>query len=426
MPSIINQTILEELLAAFQGKLDVLYINNAENPEHQGRRKLRYTFVAVVDMGPQELKLVYKDWREFSQILHDDLFACGKADFRIYTIQEFNSKVDQQELALDARLWCELYRRRNYDWMPRPPKPVSRPENSDFIFLTKTHEEGFKQIELMAHLHFNADLSQYFQGICGGIKPRTFPLITGPSATGKTHMAKQIAQAMGAKLIIVPAGNWVPIGASTKPCTKIQIMEQLLLHERVILFIDELDKIEEVKADTDWRASCRADIYSVLDQEFEFRSLSQELAKNSKALYDKWSLDRVDLDQLARTNLFIMAAGTWQREVKKLRVAAKGSGFGFGQDAITETGAMREHLKGNALIAEELRNRFHQRLIELRYPTRTEGLAMLEAKGLLKVARDFGRMDLIESIDWENGGLRNVESIVAELAMQYIREPVGL
>lgn len=84
------------------------------------------------------------------------------------------------------------------------------------------------------------------------LKPRFNRLISGPTGVGKSHMASQLANCIGAEFIKVDFGDWVPLGARTNPTTLGRIASALMRSNRVIVLINELDKITSQKDSFSW------------------------------------------------------------------------------------------------------------------------------------------------------------------------------
>jgi ATPase family associated with various cellular activities (AAA) len=275
------------------------------------------------------------------------------------------------------------------------PRPVTvAPSES---FLTQSQAVAVERVIAMSELYFNQTPS-------AGLRPRYSPLLIGPTGSGKTEIVSRVAKRTNAHLLRVAVSDWIPIGSRETVPTLRTIIDTLMEHDRVALFIDELDKLTD--SSSAWSRSCLSEIYDVLE-----RTIPLHLAKG-----------QIEADQLQsriQNNLWLCGAGTWQH-LQNIGSTTPSLGFGHRLQRTPDIDSDSASLVRNALkegFPAELLGRFHNSAIMLNYPSRSETLHILENLGLTAMAQRLGRADLIETFDWHPFGLRKLESLLADLAI---------
>lgn len=104
------------------------------------------------------------------------------------------------------------------------------------------------------------------------IRLRTNTLIIGPSGSGKTHLARAVAEELGAKFLGLAASEWILLGCTARggAATWPMISEFLNTNhgaEGVVIFLDEIDKVGggSARGDSTWDNHLRTEAYSLLD-----------------------------------------------------------------------------------------------------------------------------------------------------------------
>lgn len=268
-----------------------------------------------------------------------------------------------------------------------PPPVLLRPGE----ILTGSQSRAIERITAMAELYFT-------QSPATGLRPRFSPLLIGPTGSGKTEIVSRAARHVNAHLLRVTVSQWVPIGARDASPTLKSLVDALQNHERVALFVDELDKLSD---GTDvWTRSCLCEIYDVME-----RTLPEQLLKNkdSELLRDR-----------ARQAMWLVGAGAWQH----LHAKRTGEVTGFSKvpTNISEKPLIERVLHGG--FPTELLGRFHDTPIFLSYPDFNETRKILTSLGLADLARGIGREDLIQKFTWAPFGLRKLESLLADLLIE--------
>lgn len=99
------------------------------------------------------------------------------------------------------------------------------------------------------------------------LKLRANFLLLGPTGTGKTFLAKEIAREMRIPFLSISVSDWIVVGGSTRGSTVtwINIVEfvKTNIHKNgAIIFIDELDKCYH---DSNWNSFLRSEVFSLCD-----------------------------------------------------------------------------------------------------------------------------------------------------------------
>ncbi|MFN4804524.1 MAG: AAA family ATPase [Akkermansiaceae bacterium] len=189
------------------------------------------------------------------------------------------------------------------------------------------------------------------------ILPRWATLIAGPTGSGKTTLAKMVAESVGATLIRYAAPNWMPSGAHNRGTKETMgvIAEHIWKNQRTILFLDEIDKIVDMTGDSSWKSYIRAEIFDLIDGRF---STGLNLPETE---YDSPEITIEELTTKLQTSVFVLAAGTFQSWFD-----SPGSRRSMGFEA--DVNPAKDELTADIIaekIPRELSNRFNSSLIRL-------------------------------------------------------------
>ena len=274
--------------------------------------------------------------------------------------------------------------------------------------VTASHRAVQAQLLLMGKL-FYGDIIDPFKD--SGVRPRYAALICGPTGVGKSHLVRKCAEELGCRYYKVTRGDWVPLGANVSAggSTTFHILDLVLQGpgSRVVVHIDELDKLAGLAnggARSDWGASIQTDIWNTLDYDFPweaYRSHNTDI-----------KLSDAQIRERLKKELWFVASGTFQHLFEKVR--DRGVGFSPSVEGAVDGDVIHE----SRHLPAELLARFHFPVI-LRYPDLQETKRLLEVSGINALAAKLGRVVKPESIAWERGGIRVLESLATELAVAF-------
>lgn len=215
-----------------------------------------------------------------------------------------------------------------------------------------------------------------------GIPIQTNSLIVGPAGSGKTTVARFVADSLGADFMHLSHGSWIVEGSHDSNST-IQIILWRAAHsQRLVVFFDELDKLTlSAAALSDWEVSLRNDLWLLFDRALSWGTWATRSGFVSHLPVEFQTAEM--LEYMFKSRVFLLAAGTWQNLYRPAPVV------GF----VTSRG--EGHLNGHQLnrnggLPEEMLRRFNRELVHLEYPEITELEGILERDGLLQLAKEQG------------------------------------
>jgi hypothetical protein len=202
------------------------------------------------------------------------------------------------------------------------------------------------------------------------IKPRGNVFLVGPSGTGKTHLAEQIATGADMNLAYLPlsVSEWIVLGSSQRGApstwpTICQFLTQSSKKEGCLIFLDELDKIGR-QNQGDWSRYQTTEVFSLLD-----RKIPRNLNDSDG---DRISDSRIlEAEAVLRSKTLIIAGGAFQQ------IWDTPDPIGFG--AVPGTTIQTPDLKRlSEYIPHELSRRFGSQLVTLPNLQETDYIDMLE------------------------------------------------
>jgi len=274
------------------------------------------------------------------------------------------------------------------------------------IILTQNQSTVLEQLKLMWDIFFWKDFSTF------PVKPRLDPLIAGPTGAGKSHLIRSLAGWAKAKYFPVTFGSWMPQGtkSDTGGPTVFSILDTVETHSRVILHIDELDKFREDFSQT-WSRSVLNDLWNTLDRNFP---IEDWIKARSRPL-----LTLNDMRERVRRNLWIVGTGTWQ----ELFENRKRGTVGFSSTNAVVENEISDSIRESKIIPPELLSRFNVDILLLEYPTtREEKQNLIDSTGITELARQAGVTVTPDMLNFEKGGMREIESIMTRLLLQIERQ----
>lgn len=307
------------------------------------------------------------------------------------------SFTDDEEECGDLRRKIELFRKIEKASRNAPVTTETTP-----TLLSPTQRRAFEQLQAMARLFFEGagDVTNL------KIRPRNCPLVVGPTGCGKSFLVEAVARSSNAHFLKASVGDWIPIGAANdyKP-TLFAILDQVVEHARVVLFLDEFDKWGN-DVSSSWARSCQTDVWQILD-----RTPPSDAYQRSTKIEHAREFSADDLRELLRRRLWIVGAGTWQSLLRPQ------TALGFAPRGSSDE-EQRRDIAASGVLPDELLARFNPELIVLRYPSGAETVEIFERSGLLALADSVGEKLHPETHDWSRSGMRSLENIATRLLLR--------
>ena len=282
-----------------------------------------------------------------------------------------------------------------------PSKPVSSPTRGGMI-PTKNHVAACERVVEMGEL--------FFDKLPGGtrLSLRLFPLVVGPTGAGKSMLVKTAATRLGADYYRITRGDWMPRGSKNGRPTVFLILDRLLASRRLVLAVDEIDKMD-LDFSKEFSAAVGTELWNTLDGYFPVVDYLAET---------KFGNDPVptvaEIERRVRTGLFIVGSGTWQHVFAR---GAKSAGLGF--NAGTGTGQVTmEAIEKHGSISPELLLRFNSDLVFLNYPSQGETADLLRETGITALADELGISVSADDVVWTKGGMRVLETLATRLTLE--------
>lgn len=281
-----------------------------------------------------------------------------------------------------------------YDGSLYQPTDTASKSNGQEPVLTRSQRAAFARALALAELFFEEDRVQLL------LKPKCFALLAGPTGAGKSAIARRLAEKLGAHFLHFSYGGWLPqgVGKDYQP-TSYKILAAAAEHERVVVFIDEFDKLGDQYSSSEWHRSVMSDFYLLLDGAWPIPAYRRHSKVEDK-----------DADPQTE-RIYIMAAGTWQSVT-----ATPKSRIGFGGPG--QENSIESLIRETQAIPAELLARFHRDIILLSYPTPDEIPSLLDAYGLTELAAQAGERIDPKSVDFSKGGMRVFEAMASNYLLK--------
>lgn len=206
--------------------------------------------------------------------------------------------------------------------------------------------------------------------VLGSLRPRTNTLLIGPSGSGKTHLARTVANELGAAFLTVTVSEWILLGCTERGSKNTWPMIFDLLLENynsdgVVILIDEIDKISY---NTSWNQHVRNELHTFCDFQIpmgiKHGDTDPSLAVRQKA------------EAVLKNRTLILGAGAFQHLWERSSKPNIGFGAGRGDDIRQKEQTNLTHLVET--LPRELVNRFRSDLIVLPQLVEADYKRMLE------------------------------------------------
>lgn len=195
------------------------------------------------------------------------------------------------------------------------------------------------------------------------IKLRPSVFITGPSGSGKSHLARAVAEALGVPCFSISISEWILISATRRATSTWLQLSQFLAstsaREGCVIFVDELDKLRgrdlNGSGGCEWTTFLLTEIFTLLDLRVP------EMISDGED-HDGYlgELTRSQAAKILRTKTLLIGAGAFQEFW-----ATKHPSIGFGSSSSSEM-IMPDLNTLAKYVPEELIRRFSSQLLVLR------------------------------------------------------------
>lgn len=299
------------------------------------------------------------------------------------------------------------------DDIPEPPARV--------ISFTKNQQAVYDSIRDHGFLHF---YGARFESEAELI-PRLFPLVAGPTGSGKSFLIRQVARELDADYFRLTYGDFIPLGArDPAAATMVRLGRKLAHSNRLLVHLDEIDKW--LISDREWGRSITTDLWNLLDCVLPWEQIiaaDPSLLGGSPEEQTKTGKDDIPdppVNLFRTDHMFIVGSGTWQ-SIFEHRITRT---VGFQGGSATPQPSDRDlvaAIRRSKVIPTELSARFSTDILVLGYPSREETEELLDLYGLRQLAADMGIRISASDVDFAAAGMRAFESLKTRLLLENLR-----
>lgn len=185
------------------------------------------------------------------------------------------------------------------------------------------------------------------------MQPRTNSLLIGPSGSGKSYLARAVAESFGLECKSLTVAEWMLLGSGSKGAQRTwnAIFDFLLKNHSkkgAVIFLDEVDKLT---GNTDWVQHLRLEVFRLLDLTVPPDLIDEDDNRHARTTFS-------EVEEFLKRRTLIIAAGAFQ----SLWDAGNKQIGGFGGD--TKPDSPSQELLSQHL-PKELINRFRSDIVIL-------------------------------------------------------------
>jgi SpoVK/Ycf46/Vps4 family AAA+-type ATPase len=294
------------------------------------------------------------------------------------------------------------------------------------VALTRSQLTAYESLRDHGTLHYGGAAAGFQQ-----LKPRLYPLIAGPTGSGKSFLVEQVARELQADYFRITYGDFIPMGAKdVNAATLVRLARKLARSSRVVVHIDELDKW--LAGDREWSRSITTDLWNLLDGKLPWEQVllletdspqKPAPAEGAPPSGDESADDCPEYpDNMFRTDhMWIVGSGTWQAIFEHRNARS----IGFQTKEASSVGSndreLAEAIRNSKVIPTELTARFATDILVLGYPSRKETEQLLVFYGLKQFAAELGMSVSADDVDYAAAGMRALESLKTRFLLESLR-----
>jgi SpoVK/Ycf46/Vps4 family AAA+-type ATPase len=234
-------------------------------------------------------------------------------------------------------------------------------------------------------------------------------MIVGPTGSGKTHLAKHMAEALGWRHFLINSPAWIIMGAREQATWK-ALAYWLATIEPGKPFVIILDEIDKIYANTEWSRNLRSELFALMDGQTP-EQLNQDMDE---------ALPTLDCSRI-RKDCLIVACGAFQDAFESNPTL----GFQSESTQPKSTGDLAKHLQrelvnrfdNDVLILPDLNEADYHRMVETASKNMPEKLVTVFNKTANK---------LLQQACKDRTAARFIETVVGRMYFDLARENTEL
>jgi hypothetical protein len=259
-------------------------------------------------------------------------------------------------------------------------------------------------------------------------RPLTTTMLVGPSGSGKSWVARELAKVMGLPFLVINVETYVVISARSEPYSINSLISWLsTLENGGVLILDELDKLGKGE-ECSWDRHVMLELHDICDGIIPISAKIpgpvEETSWDFPPSNPHNFVTREVLEERLRNRVMIIGCGAWQ-----YAWSTNANRLGFSSDT-----THRQDAPSNAQIlrsiAPELRQRFRDEVIMIRPMSRGDYYACAceiekTLKPDIRSAWNLLLGDAIERAIKGNLGMRIYEELMLQSMIMSMEQPVS-